>query len=470
MGRAEAMRIFLSIFLAALLCCSSALVVSGSGYTDVTTSQAKNMVDSDPFLVVLDVRTRSEYDSGHIRNAKLIPLAELAGRLNELNKADRTLVYCKLGGRSSQASQILADDGFLYVFNMLGGIAAWISDGYPVYVRYSSLQEAINGANERGTLLVSSGTYHENIVINETVTLIGENRDLTIIDGDGIGDVVRVDSGNVSISGFVVQNGARGFYLNACNGTSVSNVKITYDSVGPEGICLYDCWFAHICGNVIENSSRGVVLSYSYSNVISNNVISRRNGCGLYLSFSSNNTVDSNAVFGGIGADGNGVELEHSDQNVIVNNTIFDNGGMGLQSESSNSNLIYHNNMVNNSQNAYDHNSSNIWNAGYPSGGNYWSDYTGIDGNGDGIGDSPYVIDGNNTDAYPLMNLFMEGDINHDGKVNIFDAVKVCASYGTKPSDSQWNVNADIAEPYGVIDIFDVVKVCRNYGKIRRYP
>jgi parallel beta-helix repeat protein len=428
------------------------------------------MVDSDPALVILDVRTPSEYDSGHIRNAKLIPLAELAGRLSELNKADRILVYCKLGGRSSQASQILVDNGFLYVFNMLGGLAAWISEGYPIYVRYSSLQSAINGAEEGGILLVSSGTYHENIVVDKTVALVGESRNATIIDGDGTGSVVGIESNNVSLSGFVVRNGTRGFFSEACNGTAISNVKVTCNGAGTEGICLHDCWFAQICGNVLENSSQGIVLSNSYDNVVSNNVISARNGCGLHLTLSSNNTLDSNAVFGGIGADGNGVELEHSDQNVVVNNTVFDNGGIGLQLESSNNNLIYHNNMANNSLNAYDHNSSNIWDAGYPSGGNYWSDYVGTDENGDGIGDSPHMIDGNNTDDYPLMNLFMEGDINHDGEVSIFDVVKVCGAYGTRPPSPQWNVNADIAEPYGVIDIFDAVKVCRNYGKMRHYP
>jgi len=47
-----------------------------------------------------------------------------------------------------------------------------------------------------------------------------------------------------------------------------------------------------------------------------------------------------------------------------------------------------------------------FWDDGYPSGGNYWSDYAGVDADGDGIGDTPYVIDENNTDRYPLISLW----------------------------------------------------------------
>jgi hypothetical protein len=92
-----------------------------------------------------------------------------------------------------------------------------------------------------------------------------------------------------------------------------------------------------------------------------------------------------------------------------TNNTIRENNinmnDYGLTSSDGNNNHIYHNNFIKNTVlNAYDY-VSNIWDDEYPSGGNYWDDYTGTDSDGDGIGDIPYDIpNGDNQDRYPLIN------------------------------------------------------------------
>lgn len=101
---------------------------------------------------------------------------------------------------------------------------------------------------------------------------------------------------------------------------------------------------------------------------------------------------------------GSGIRLELSDNNVISNNT-FENNSYGIRlAGPSNGNLIYHNNFVNNDNQAYD-NGVNYWDNGYLFGGNYWGDYMGEDVDNDGVGDSPYEIPGdNNQDRYPLMN------------------------------------------------------------------
>jgi hypothetical protein len=89
-----------------------------------------------------------------------------------------------------------------------------------------------------------------------------------------------------------------------------------------------------------------------------------------------------------------------------------------------------------------------------------------LDSNHDGIGDTSYVINTNNTDNYPLTNPYWNpADINHDLEVNIYDVVSICVAYNSTPLDPNWNCHCDIREPYGVIDIYDTVAVCNEYGE-----
>lgn len=101
------------------------------GYGDVTVEQAKSLIESKPYLIILDVRTQEEYDSGHIKRAILIPIDELENRLDELSKNDELLVYCRTGRRSSNAMNNLQANGFTKIFHMNDGITGWIQAGYP---------------------------------------------------------------------------------------------------------------------------------------------------------------------------------------------------------------------------------------------------------------------------------------------------------------------------------------------------
>lgn len=101
-------------------------------YGDVTVSEASKLIDETTGLVILDVRTQSEYDDGHIEGAILIPVDELPDRLDELDNGDELLVYCRTGNRSSTAVEILEDAGFDKIYHMNQGISTWVSEGYPV--------------------------------------------------------------------------------------------------------------------------------------------------------------------------------------------------------------------------------------------------------------------------------------------------------------------------------------------------
>jgi len=99
--------------------------------SNVDVATVKTLLGRDDVLI-LDVREPSEYDAGHIPGVKLIPMATVANRLNEIPKDKPVLVTCRSGNRSGQVTEFLRQQGYTNVHNMTGGIAAWQQAGYPV--------------------------------------------------------------------------------------------------------------------------------------------------------------------------------------------------------------------------------------------------------------------------------------------------------------------------------------------------
>lgn len=103
------------------------------GVPNVGTTEAVTLINRQHALV-LDVRTDTEFASGHILDAKHIPLDKLAERLGELNKyKDKPiLVNCQRGGRSAKACEVLRKAEFKQVHNLQGGLEAWLQAKLPV--------------------------------------------------------------------------------------------------------------------------------------------------------------------------------------------------------------------------------------------------------------------------------------------------------------------------------------------------
>jgi parallel beta-helix repeat protein len=379
--------------------------IMATGYTDVAVSDAKTMVESKPSLVILDVRNQSEYDLGHIRNAKLIPVWDLSARLNELNVSDEILVYCKAGARSAAASQTLVDDGFLHVYNMLGGITAWANEGYPVYVRYPSIQEAINSANEGDTVFVSSGLYVEHLTVNKSLTLIGENEYSTIIDGTDDGTIFYVTASNVSISDFTIQYcgcSCQGYCGIDVEGNQ-QNVNITNNNLASNGygIKLDQTQMVLISNNTITGPNRDWSILVSNSSTVlmlKNNVTGNLNG--IEIENCSDTIVSGNTVLNSF----TGIFVSNSNNDTFFGNTLSSNKNYGIYVRQSSNNTIFHNSFLGNTRHVLNFNSVDFWDNGAE--GNYWSNYTGVDSDFDGIGETSHVLDANNTDHYPLMGLF----------------------------------------------------------------
>ncbi|UCG68369.1 MAG: DUF4215 domain-containing protein, partial [Thermoplasmata archaeon] len=110
----------------------SEIPVSKPDYINLNVEESRDIIDTNEEIVILDVRTPLEYESGHIPDAISIPLLNLKQRIDELNKDDVVLVYCKGGSRSEEACKILAQYEFESVYNMLGGIDAWVFAGFEV--------------------------------------------------------------------------------------------------------------------------------------------------------------------------------------------------------------------------------------------------------------------------------------------------------------------------------------------------
>ena len=101
-------------------------------YGDVSVNAAWDLIQNEPEMVILDVRTPTEYEDAHIEGAINIPVEEIVDRLNELSANDVILVYCRTGNRSGTAVGIMEENGFSKIYHMHEGISTWISEGLPV--------------------------------------------------------------------------------------------------------------------------------------------------------------------------------------------------------------------------------------------------------------------------------------------------------------------------------------------------
>jgi parallel beta-helix repeat protein len=301
--------------------------------------------------------------------------------------------------------------------------------------QYATIQGAINDAYDGDTIEIAPGEYHENIIVNKTVSILGADRENTILDSCG----VYVTAQEVTISNLTVRNSSSScIYLFNANFCDIS--RNVFDS-SYMGVFLSNSSYDQVSSNTVTNSTYGICsFFYSNFNVISDNTISEnRDGVCFsllcYGSFVSHNTItdnvdgillyssSNNRIFGNNVTANSYVGILFnwsSNYNSVIGNNITGNAyrGIGLYSNSS-GNMICHNNFIDNYQQAYS-DSMNIWDDGYPSGGNYWSDYAGVDlctgpwqnlTGSDGIGDTPYAIDSSNLDNYPLIAAWAPPDI-----------------------------------------------------------
>jgi parallel beta-helix repeat protein len=257
------------------------------------------------------------------------------------------------------------------------------------------------------------------------------------------GCIVIVNSTGITVKNLKLKNNSAGVVLAHTENSLIEDITATGNACG---IYLdHSDYNTIIDNNVTASEGAGICLAYSHFNTVSRNFVNDTYGSGIWLEDTYYNTVINNNVaesryHGPQEFDGAGVLVDdslfakvigntvtrnlygivvgatHAEFNLIVENDIVNND-IGLLFFDAERNTIYHNNFIENKEQvrAYFGTEENTFDAGYPSGGNFWSDHTGIDvrkGSGqddpgsDGICDTPYVIDDLNQDRYPLVNLF----------------------------------------------------------------
>jgi parallel beta-helix repeat protein len=256
-----------------------------------------------------------------------------------------------------------------------------------------SIQAAINNATAGETIFVSPGIYNENLQVNQTVSLIGEDANNCFINGtqNNTQFIVNIEANNVTIQGFTIECAP------GLNPTS--------------GVALFLFGGCTISNDIIEDSQQGINVQSSHNNIIADNIITNNTSPyegAITLIASSDNLLYGNVISNNNG----GIYMYTASGNTFSGNTFAYNYPLG---ETMDSYCFYNTFYDNNFLDEFQVRGNSISNFDNGVQGNYWSNYAGQD-RGDGTGIESYTVAPGNRDNHPLMGEFLSYTATYTGE------------------------------------------------------
>ncbi len=238
--------------------------------------------------------------------------------------------------------------------------------------QYAKIQWAIGNATAGETIFIKAGTYFESVIVNKRVSLVGENKYNTIVDGGGKGTVIKilvynvevtsltirnsgagdgisisqwsgVSSGNI-IRDNIITNNSRGIYLEWSNNNIISGNNISNNKY--EGLKFWHCTDNIVAGNILSNNQRGIYLIGHWENILANNTVCSNSMNGIYLSGTSNNIITGNVALNN--QYGISLTSDWPGNNKLIDNTASFNSEAGISVNGIKGDSISGNNASNN--------------------------------------------------------------------------------------------------------------------------
>jgi len=327
-----------------------------------------------------------------------------------------------------------------------------------------TIQAGVDAANVGDTIFVAAGTYAEYVVIDKTISLIGEAENSTIIDGDNLYDVILITADRVLVRNFTIKRAGgysgwddidAGIEIRGADSCVIEYCRLKDNPV--TGIAVSACSYNMITKCRFDDNANGIRLFESYhepykdnlKNTIVHNLFFDNSDIAINFAHRTGNYHRSNLVRGNlIELNGACAYLICSDENEVSYNHFQGNSGdiiMDMCMHGGDGNEFHHNSFVGNGtgpSQAWDGGGGiDYWYSQVDSEGNYWSDYTGSDTNSDGIGDIPYDIGGydSSQDLYPLMQ---PDDSDGDGVLDNADNCPDIYNPSQNDSDNDFIGNA----------------------------